>query len=558
MRRQNGSMIGGKYRILELIGTGGASYVYLAEDVRLHKSWAVKEVFPRRTIGRTNLAGVLSEAGLLKQLSHPAFPRIVDMVYGAESVVIVMDYIEGKTLDRVLAETGPPDDATVLDWALQIAGILRYLHGQNPPVIYRDLKPANLILGKDGRIHIIDFNAARRYRTGKRRDTEPLGTRGYAPPEQYGSAQTDARSDIYAFGVTIREIAGKACPERLSEILNRCTLREPDMRYPNMDAVLCDLRKLRDLSVPAAAGRARRKHKNPASAVVLTLLLSAAFLIAGIFFRALSVFTTESLYRQAVVRDGNASFSDRESALYDAIASQPGNPDAYLELIRLYGDRGSIDEEESLRLRSCVLGNGPALGISGDGDSKKAEADVCRILYSAALLELYGHRFDDAEGDREELFRERALCAEPYFSTLISLNASDDDGKRMIRGAESYGRVCTFLETYGSNLSLMKDPGETDFSDLLEGADGCVEAVRDDPDRMTGYGALTVLLELSRILNQYRDGIARTASGREKLLSVCEKIESYAEQEETDNQKERETQSALLRTVQEMESALSG
>lgn len=202
-----GSVIDGKYEILTEIGHGGMSVVYLAMDTHLNKQWAVKEI-KKKGSGKNDeivVNSLLAEANMMKRLDHPSLPRIVDIIDNGITIYVVMDYIEGESLDKILAEYGAQPEELVIGWAKQLCDALSYLHSQKPPIIYRDMKPANVMLKPEGNIKIIDFGIAREYKEQSLADTTVLGTKGYAPPEQY-SGQTDARSDIYALGMTMHHL----------------------------------------------------------------------------------------------------------------------------------------------------------------------------------------------------------------------------------------------------------------------------------------------------------------------------------------------------------------
>ena len=202
-----GSVIDGKYEILRKIGQGGMSVVYLAMDTHLNKQWAVKEI-RKKGNGKDDVVivnSLLAEANMMKKLDHPSLPRIVDIIDNGETIFVVMDYIEGESLDKILLEYGPQPEELVIAWAKQLCDVLSYLHSQKPPIIYRDMKPANIMLKPEGNIKIIDFGIAREYKEQSLADTTVLGTKGYAPPEQY-SGQTDARSDIFALGMTMHHL----------------------------------------------------------------------------------------------------------------------------------------------------------------------------------------------------------------------------------------------------------------------------------------------------------------------------------------------------------------
>ena len=158
-----GTVIDGKYEVLREIGRGGMSVVYLAMDTHLNKQWAVKEI-RKQGSGKNDeivVNSLLAEANMMKRLDHPALPRIVDIIDNGVTIYVVMDYIEGESLDKILDEYGSQPEEKVIEWAMQIADALSYLHAQKPPIIYRDMKPANVMLKPEGNIKIIDFGIAR-------------------------------------------------------------------------------------------------------------------------------------------------------------------------------------------------------------------------------------------------------------------------------------------------------------------------------------------------------------------------------------------------------------
>ena len=157
-----GSIVDGKYRILSKVGQGGMSTVYLAINEKANKPWAIKEV---RKDGIQNFEVVrqslIVETDLLKKLKHDNLPSIIDIIDQDDNFLIVMDYIEGITLDKVIKEYGPQKQDDVVNWAIQLCDVLCYLHTRKPPIIYRDMKPSNVMLKYDGSVVLIDFGTAR-------------------------------------------------------------------------------------------------------------------------------------------------------------------------------------------------------------------------------------------------------------------------------------------------------------------------------------------------------------------------------------------------------------
>jgi serine/threonine protein kinase len=225
---QLGTLLARRYRILARIGEGGFGIVYKARDRRQHgKLVAIKEInmaslSPQEKIEVTDSFN--REITLLSRLEHKYLPRIHHQFTDPEHWYIVMDYIEGQTLEELLARSpkGRLPLGQVAKIGIALCDVLSHLHRQSPSIIFRDVKPSNIMITPWGRLYLIDFGIARRYRPGQPRDTGPLGSPGYAAPEQYGSMQTTAQTDIYGLGVTLQTpLTGKepwtsacrACPQ---------------------------------------------------------------------------------------------------------------------------------------------------------------------------------------------------------------------------------------------------------------------------------------------------------------------------------------------------------
>jgi tRNA A-37 threonylcarbamoyl transferase component Bud32 len=208
-----------RYRIVRVLGGGGMGQVYLAHDTRLaDKPCAVKEMTPdpHATSEEQEQAAAQfhREAAILAHLSHPHLPNVYDYFEERKCFYLVMDYVEGENLTGRLAQSpdGLPQE-TVVEWATQLCDVLEYLHSQTPPVIFRDMKPANVMITLEEEVKLVDFGVARLFDPTKRTDTLKMGTAGYAPPEQYaGQGQTTARSDVYALGATLHELLTGADP----------------------------------------------------------------------------------------------------------------------------------------------------------------------------------------------------------------------------------------------------------------------------------------------------------------------------------------------------------
>ena len=208
---QTGTLLNGRYQILRPLGRGGMGTVYLAQHVRLDAEVAVKEIhgeFADNTEYQAALRQCEQEARTLVRLNHANLPKVTDAFIENNRFYLVMEFIEGGTLEAKLAERRglPLPVAAVIEWGLQITDVLGYLHSLDPPLIFRDLKPSNVMLRPDGRICLIDFGIARQFQPGAAKDTALLGSVGYSPPEQFGRNQTEPRSDIYALGASLHHL----------------------------------------------------------------------------------------------------------------------------------------------------------------------------------------------------------------------------------------------------------------------------------------------------------------------------------------------------------------
>lgn len=206
-----------RYRILAQIGRGGFAAVYQAEDMQLHRLVAVKEMSQSGLHPQERAEAVAAftrEAHLLASLQHPHLPRIYDHFSQSGRWYLVMDFIAGETLEDILLQQ--PDHRLSLPETLaigcQLCSVLEYLHTRRPPIIFRDLKPANILCTPSNHLYLIDFGIARHFKPGQIKDTIPFGSPGYAAPEQYGQAQTTQQSDIYSLGVLLHHLLSGSDP----------------------------------------------------------------------------------------------------------------------------------------------------------------------------------------------------------------------------------------------------------------------------------------------------------------------------------------------------------
>lgn len=347
-----GSIIDGKYKILNKIGQGGMSVVYLAMNEKANKQWAIKEV---RKDGVKDYEvvrqGLIAETDILKRLNHPHLPSIIDVIDRDDTFLIVMDYIEGKALDYWLKKEGAQPQERVVEWAKQICDVLGYLHSRVPPIIYRDLKPANVMLKPDGQIMIIDFGTAREFKETSIEDTSCLGTQGYAAPEQYGGhGQTDARTDIYTLGATMYHLVTGHNPSLppyemypirewdaslssgLEEIILKCTQRNPAFRYQNCAELMYALEHYTELDHRYIA-KQKRKWRVFLSSCIITAVAAAG----SIGFKVAEGSAVKNSYDGYISAAANSvNAAERVDYYENAIKIDAERSEAYLDLLDLY------------------------------------------------------------------------------------------------------------------------------------------------------------------------------------------------------------------------------
>lgn len=236
MALESGDVVENRYRIVDLVGQGGFAAVYRAWDLRLNAPCAVKESFDGSVEAQRQFQ---REASVLANLRHPNLPRVVDFFsVTGQGQYLVMDFIEGEDLEsKVNRYGGSLPEQEVAGWISQICHALNYLHQQNPPIIHRDVKPANIKITPDNRAMLVDFGAFKVYDNNTK---TTQGARaispGYAPFEQYGSGNTDARTDVYALGATLYAILTGQEPTESIIRLAGTDLPDPRQLNPSLSA----------------------------------------------------------------------------------------------------------------------------------------------------------------------------------------------------------------------------------------------------------------------------------------------------------------------------------
>ena len=414
----------GKYRVLKKIGSGGYGSVYVVLDDRIGKKWAMKELPKSKKGGSDGLF-------VLKGLDHPAVPRIVEELEDEYYIYEIMDYIEGETLAEYARAGRIRSAQQLLDICTEISGIIAYLHNQDPPVIFRDIKPDNFIVTSEGKIKLVDFDIAI---VGEQTDNMPLGTRGYAAPEQHFGICSMA-ADVYSLGVTIGEFTDKLSQTggnsrvfekrtlmKIRKVAGKAANREAELRYSDAAEVWEEFMRIRRMD--------RVERIAAVSGALMLLFTVLAFSLRGI-------------YRDAVRSDAGTRVvhcleSSRKTA--DRIMlemAEDANADARPDLARFHADimkAGSLtkytDEETAKEVtRQRILYYELAGSLADSEDERdlqyrKAIAEILVLMENAGEQDLGFLRLKAAELSRSV---GDTGSAERFLAEFIADEHSDED-----------------------------------------------------------------------------------------------------------------------------------
>lgn len=474
-----GTLIEGKYEILKMIGKGGMSEVYLAMDKNLNKQWAVKEI-KKRARDKNNevvVQSAIAEANMMKKLDHPCLPRIVDIIDKEDVIYVVMDYIEGEPLSKVLERNGAQPQETVIEWAQDLCGVLDYLHTQNPPIIYRDMKPANIMLQPNGNIKLIDFGIAREYKEHNLEDTVSLGTKGYAAPEQFGGkGQTDPRTDIYCLGVTLYHlVTGKnPCeppyeiypirywnPELssgLESIILKCTRINPEERYQSCAELLYAI-----MHYEEADESYQRKQKKKLHVFYGMLAASFVSLGVGILGQVLKAHVNNNDYDNLLLQAEKSATDEEKIATYlDAVDIKPTDTQAYLGLIDAFKDDAVFSVEEENEFKKKINNNLSEL---------RKQKDYADLAYEIGRL--YWYYYDYGKTDTNDNQITRIKSSIQWFSDAYDYSTEDSDYHVI---TQVYKEIGQFTRDVTLNVEEASDKGTyAPYFENLENLLGVVE-----------------------------------------------------------------------------------
>lgn len=503
-----GTVIDGKYEILKEIGRGGMSVVYLSMDRHLNKQWAVKEITKNGTGAHDEIVvnSLLAEANLMKRLDHPSLPRIVDIIDNGRTIYVVMDYIEGESLDKILNEYGAQSEEDVIGWAKQLCDALGYLHSQRPPIIYRDMKPANVMLKPEGNIKIIDFGIAREYKELSLADTTVLGTKGYAPPEQY-SGQTDPRSDIFALGMTMHHLLTGVDPrsgaayasvrqwnpelsEGIEAIIDKCVQPAPENRYQTCADLLYDLEH------PDLITRGyKRMQKRRLAGFLVAAAMCVVMAITGVGLNLAATHVNNTDYNNLV---SSASTDD----YYSAIVIYPDRVEAYNQLLEYYKNHGA-ENSEMKKLNNQITNHFEDLDLR--------DPEVAELYYNMGKL-LFS--------ELDESLKSRAASAQPFFQKASDETATFD--KKEI--AECYNSICSFLIATSKTSEHSLD----DYTGIFAEIESAMEKVDAATDSEANYDKISLYYVAMLLINDQAEYMAGVGFDKEEALSMMEELYTKA------------------------------
>jgi len=354
---KDGEIIKKTYRIIRKLGEGGEGSVFLVAHERTYALRAMKVISAKRG------AGIAKEVVNRLQLTHTGLPSVLDIWQEDNQWFFVMEYISGKTLEDLRKKS--LDYLTIMNWTEQLCDILSYLHHCNPPLIYGDLKPENIICRENGAVVLTDFGSMRR---ADSKNPIITGTREYAAPEQYHQeTQLDNRTDIYSLGLCMKAVLGRQSKKRstsmertFDKILNKCIQTKQSDRYSSCEAL------------GLAIQRAKRRRPYVILGTLSISILLIALAVAGA--RREQMQAVERQYQQYLI-------SDELSKIKSAIILNPYREEAYHKLLEKMIQDTVLDVEEELFLRQVVADYGIYL--------RHDEREYARFSYQAGIAYWY-------------------------------------------------------------------------------------------------------------------------------------------------------------------------
>lgn len=552
-----GSLVDGKYKILSKIGHGGMSVVYMAINEKANKTWAVKEV---RKDGKMDFntvrQGLMAEIETLKKLKHPNLPSIVDVIEDEDSFIIVMDYIEGRSLDKIIEEGGAQRESDVVEWAKQLCDVFGYLHSRTPAIIYRDMKPANVMLKPDGNIMVIDFGTAKNYEI-ELGETTGIGTIGYAAPEQYigsGLGRSDARTDIYCLGITLYHLLTNIDPCKnlindksirkinpalshgLDAIIQKCTQYQPQDRYQTCAELMYDLENYKELE-PLY----KKKQKRRLGSFLLTIIMSVVFAISGVVLNLVATQKATESYDTIIEEAAKTVDYQERLELYEqciAIPNKAGEKDAYLGIIQTFkDDDDAFTQTEANTLTKHINNNKVALQTNID--------NYTEICFETGKLYWYYYQSENDSASSDDFTG--AIYSVEWFSDVPS-------GYKDYGMATAYANIGTFYRNIAKHVVEASDKGQ--YKPFFENLEKLISSVA--LNESESEIVRLELLEMSRsALQQYATKFKGDGITKEQLQAMYNDIEKTVNEIETTADKTTEKKNKTISLLDDTKNAIN-
>ena len=537
MLRQ-GDILENRYRIENLIDEGGMSKVWRAQDMYINTVWAVKEIdkHKREFLDAMDSDGKIPEFEFLKKLNHPAFPRIVHEIDEPGALYIVMDYVEGENLLKILELYGRPKEEDVAAWMVEACDAIDYLH-QNG-IIHRDIKPSNMMVDKQGNLKIIDMGSA----CSPGKTEKPLGTHGYASPEHY-KCFVDERSDIYSIGMTIYHLltdddptvegfkrkplrdVDKNISSGLSKIVDKAAASKPDDRYQGCKVLADTLYSYKKLEDEYILGLKKKIKK-----AVLGLSLG----LAGILISAALIFTGISQERKtfdALMNSETVDETLRIKELKEAISLRPKESSPYIEIIRTYSKDGLFTEEELADVTGVYQENKERLGRGS------AFAEI-NYEIGESILTYYTGKTDNSN-------RAKLLAALPYFENAVEYSPL----------AEGYAFMGNYYKNYvlADTSLVLKNVTKEEYKNLLNNISEMVEKITNYKGDVQGKMKLITFDVVLSLLDSQRVGFAKNDIPKEMVIEIIERVKETTSGIEVQDSIIKEMKDEVEKSIKEVE-----
>lgn len=547
-----GVVVDGRYRIVEELGRGGMSIVYLAVNERSNKQWAIKAVSKAGLCdSQVKQKRLQAETELLKGLHHRYLPELVDVIDSEDGLLIVMDYIEGKSLKVLMEEQAAAGQLMqveeILKWGCQLCEVLDYLHTRPVPVIYRDMKPANVIVRANGDIALIDLGAARLFQEGHEADTICLGTPGFAAPEQYGFGQTGPQADIYGLGATLHYLMTGQDPltERFSfskltlcrpelldgvkgrqrsrilgleKILERCTRYEAAERYASCGELLRDLRSPESLC--RSCGHGYRRRGRYAAAFILVLAGMGLLLLGS---RAVERNDREKRYIYYLEQAAVTADDSRWDFYYLAAELKPSDERAYIAMLNDMIEDGDFTGDEAARLIDLLYKRGAGRYMDNLSYLKQNNSGYVAFSYHMGMA-CYFMAGGQGDRSRAAIWFKNVIDAD---MTQLDMGIDREEKENWQSRAEILSRIGHYYQqTMGQKQQMEDDTiSYVDYWDELM-------AMLAEADKVNG-DRLTVLRIYHEVVLQIFDRAAEFKNaagiGEAVLLSTLAQVETALE-----------------------------